>query len=122
MPAPVKMKAPAGQSWGITFKEVMDAKREYENEHNCKIVLTVDTVELRRGGGHFVWAVAGEARGRNYRSGDPIGCSSCLVGGNRGAATLSGAMLNAIIQAADLLEERRQAKLRAYDPAPTFWD
>jgi hypothetical protein len=121
MPAKRSAATMNGASWAISMRDAGECKREYEQHHNCRIELTIEYYAVSRGSSHWTWAVGATAKGVNWRAGEPVGNASCVVGGNRGARTIAGAILNAVIAATDNLEERRSTADRAHTAVPKWF-
>lgn len=104
---PARGKNVSGQSWGITYADVGAQQDEVERYHSCKVEWSVHRYCPYKASEHKVWEVVCTA---TIRAGQPtalVGIGSCQVGGNRGAASMAGAMLRAVIDAGDNLEARK---------------
>lgn len=113
VPAPKKGSSPSGQSWGITYRMVEEAMEDYETHHNCRIEFSVTRYTPFKSAPFKVWAVVASAVDI-CKAGTPIrGQAECTVGGNRGAASIAGAMLRALVDACDDLEARRAKPSKA---------
>jgi len=116
-PMPAKKKMGGSTSWGITWADCGDTILAWEKEHNCRVDIKQSYAAVRKGSDHRIWFVGAEARSPNHRTGDPIGVGFSQLGGNRGAASMAGAVMSAAIQAVENLEERRAAPLKAQEVA-----
>lgn len=109
---PAKNRNVSGQSWGITYADVAAQQDAVESHHNCTVEFGIVRYLPYKAAGGRVWGVSCTAVLRRGKPDQVVGVGQCQVGGNRGAASMAGAMLRALIDAGDNLEERTSTPAR----------
>lgn len=104
---PAKRKNVGSQSWGITYADVGAAIEEYESVNGCTIELGVYYTRLYKSAHYRSWQVVGRAFIHRNTPREICGLAQCDVGGNKGAASMAGAFLRAIIDSCEDLQKRR---------------
>jgi len=109
---PAKPKSFGSQSWGISWADIGQAIEEHEATHSCTIEVSVYYVKLYKSSPYRTWQVVGRAIVRRGTPHEVCGLGMCDVGGNKGAASMAGAYLRAILDACDNLENRLRHPLK----------
>jgi hypothetical protein len=103
----------------ISWADVAQAHEEWEASHHCHVEYAIHCYRPFRTSQRPIWSVAAFARWRPNTPDELRGWGGCQLGGSRGAATMPGCILRAMMLACEDLEKRRAD--RAYDrdtPAP----
>lgn len=109
---PARKKNVGGQTWGISYADVGQAIEEHEATYSCTIEIGVYYVKLYKSAPYRTWQVVARALVNRGTPKEICGYAQCDVGGNKGAASMAGAYLRAIMDACEDLERRRQAPLK----------
>jgi len=121
MPAAQKS---VGGNWGITWQDVERSEDEYAAQYRCKFEWVAVWVRFSPRSDRRVLSIGCYAVSGRSGSDRLSGYGGCLVGGNRGAASVPGAYLRSMMDAAEDLENRRaQPRYNRDNPvAPRIWE
>lgn len=114
---PAKVKMGGSTSWGISWADVADAVQVHEAETHCRVYFRTDLAVPKVGSPARYFVVSCWADSSVRVEKPLVGFGECRLGGNRGAASMAGAYLQALLLACDDLEERRRNPLRAQETA-----
>jgi len=103
---PATKKSVGGQ-WGITWAEIEASEVEYAAKYRCQFEWVCVWVRLSPRSERRVLSIGCYAISGRSGSTRISGYGGCLVGGNRGAASVPGAYLRSMMDAAEDLETRR---------------
>lgn len=106
---PAKQKTGSSTSWGISWADVGQALQDCESHNNCTIEFRVDYIALYKGASFRTWNVTALARVHRGKPNEICGLGTCSMGGNKGAASMAGAYLRALLDACDNLQDRKDS-------------
>lgn len=102
----------------ISWADVAAAHEDYEKEHHCRVEYGLVCYRKFKHAQRPSWQVVAHATTHAGRANEVRGASTVDLGGTRGARTMAGAVLRAMMQAVSDLEHRRADKLYDRDNAP----
>ena len=113
-----KSSSPGGGQWGLSWNDLQQAEQEYSVLHRCRIEWRAAWVRYGPASSRCHLAVVCEAVSGREGPSRVIGYGACQLGGNKGAASATGAYLRSMIDACADLEERRTSPRYNRDTAP----
>jgi len=108
MPAQNRWASTGSANYGISWSDVGQAILEHETDYHCRLQVSLTYQLVSRKSTYYQWVVGVVAHSSVQVEKPLIGLGEMAVGGNRGAASMSGAVLSALMSACEDLRKRRE--------------